>query len=86
MLVKDKGRDIAILRTMGATRGALIMRIFFMTGASIGVVGTLAGVDPGVAFAENIEAPSAAGHPETDSGDRRTLPGGDLLPVGQLPA
>ena len=42
MLVKDKGRDIAILRTMGATRGA-IMRIFLITGASIGVAGTLAG-------------------------------------------
>ena len=43
MLVKDKGRDIAILRTMGATRGA-ILRIFLMTGAAIGVIGTLAGV------------------------------------------
>ena len=42
MLVKDKGRDIAILRTMGATSGA-ILRIFFMTGAAIGIVGTLAG-------------------------------------------
>jgi lipoprotein-releasing system permease protein len=41
MLVKDKGRDIAILRTMGATRGA-IMRIFLMTGAAIGVTGTVA--------------------------------------------
>ena len=40
MLVKDKGRDIAILRTMGATQGA-IMRMFLITGASIGVVGTL---------------------------------------------
>ena len=40
MLVKDKGHDIAILRTMGATRGA-VMRIFFITGASIGIVGTL---------------------------------------------
>src|SRR5207344_1362070 len=40
MLVKDKGRDIAILRTMGATQGA-IMRVFFITGASIGTVGTL---------------------------------------------
>ena len=39
MLVKDKGRDIAILRTMGATQGA-IMRVFLITGASIGVVGT----------------------------------------------
>ncbi|NBB83987.1 MAG: lipoprotein-releasing ABC transporter permease subunit [Alphaproteobacteria bacterium] len=55
MLVKDKGRDIAILRTMGATRG-MVMRIFFLTGASIGVVGTLAGLALGVAFADNIEA------------------------------
>ena len=43
MLVKDKGRDIAILRTMGASRGA-IMRVFFVTGASIGIVGTIAGL------------------------------------------
>jgi lipoprotein-releasing system permease protein len=54
MLVKDKGRDIAILRTMGATRGA-IMRIFFMSGAAIGVVGTLAGFLLGLGFAANIE-------------------------------
>ena len=42
MLVKSKGRDIAILRSMGATKGA-IMRIFFLSGASIGVAGTLLG-------------------------------------------
>ncbi len=54
MLVKDKGRDIAILRTMGATRG-MVMRIFFLTGASIGVVGTFFGFVLGVAFAANIE-------------------------------
>jgi lipoprotein-releasing system permease protein len=54
MLVKDKGRDIAILRTIGATRGA-IMRIFFMSGAAIGVVGTIAGFLLGLAFAANIE-------------------------------
>ncbi len=54
MLVKDKGRDIAILRTMGATRGT-IMRIFFLSGASIGVIGTLAGLALGLAFADNIE-------------------------------
>jgi lipoprotein-releasing system permease protein len=54
MLVKDKGRDIAILRTMGATRGA-IMRIFFMSGATIGVTGTLAGFLLGLGFAANIE-------------------------------
>jgi lipoprotein-releasing system permease protein len=55
MLVKDKGRDIAILRTMGATKGA-VMRVFLITGASIGVVGTLAGLALGVVFCWNIEA------------------------------
>jgi lipoprotein-releasing system permease protein len=54
MLVKDKGRDIAILRTMGATRAA-IMRVFFLSGAAIGVTGTLAGFLLGLAFAANIE-------------------------------
>ncbi|MBR1778803.1 MAG: lipoprotein-releasing ABC transporter permease subunit [Alphaproteobacteria bacterium] len=54
MLVKDKGRDIAVLRTMGATRG-MVMRIFFMTGASIGFFGTLFGVIFGLLFCENIE-------------------------------
>ena len=54
MLVKDKGRDIAILRTMGATRG-MITRIFFLSGASIGVIGTFMGVVLGLAFADNIE-------------------------------
>ncbi len=55
MLVKDKGRDIAILRTMGATRGA-IMRIFFMTGAAIGVFGTIAGVILGIVVCLNVES------------------------------
>ncbi len=55
MMVKDKGRDIAILRTMGASRG-MILRIFMLSGASIGVVGTLAGFALGVAFTDNIEA------------------------------
>ncbi|MCB1547022.1 MAG: lipoprotein-releasing ABC transporter permease subunit [Hyphomicrobiaceae bacterium] len=54
MLVKDKGRDIAILRTMGATRGA-VMRVFLITGASIGIVGTLAGLVLGVVFCRYIE-------------------------------
>lgn len=54
MLVKDKGRDIGILRTMGATRGA-IMRIFLVTGAAIGVVGTLAGFLLGLIVCLNVE-------------------------------
>lgn len=54
MLVKDKGRDIAILRTMGATKGA-VMRVFLITGASIGIVGTIAGFVLGVVFCWNIE-------------------------------
>ena len=54
MLVKDKTRDIAILRTMGATPGS-IMRVFFMSGAAVGVLGTLAGFGLGMAFALNIE-------------------------------
>jgi lipoprotein-releasing system permease protein len=55
MLVKSKGRDIAILRTMGATR-AMVLRIFVLSGASIGFIGTLAGFVAGVEFAEHIEA------------------------------
>jgi lipoprotein-releasing system permease protein len=55
MLVKNKGRDIAILRTMGAGRGA-ILRIFFMAGASIGLAGTAAGLIFGLVFCLNIEA------------------------------
>jgi len=54
MLVKDKSADIAILRTMGATRGA-VMRIFFISGASIGVSGTVIGFVIGVLFCANIE-------------------------------
>jgi lipoprotein-releasing system permease protein len=54
MLVKDKGRDIGILRTMGATKGA-IMRVFLITGASIGVVGTLAGAVLGIVFCWKID-------------------------------
>ncbi len=55
MLVKDKGRDIAVLRTMGATRG-MITRVFFMTGASVGLVGTALGSAIGLLFCQNIEA------------------------------
>ena len=55
MMVKDKGKDIAVLRTMGATRGA-IMRIFLLAGASIGVAGTIAGFLLGIVFCWNIDS------------------------------
>jgi len=55
MLVKDKGHDIAILRTMGATSGS-IMRIFLMAGASIGVAGTFAGLVLGTLICLNVES------------------------------
>jgi lipoprotein-releasing system permease protein len=55
MLVKDKSGDIAIMRTMGATQGA-IMRIFLITGAAIGVVGTFTGFFLGVLVCWNIES------------------------------
>jgi len=55
MLVKDKGRDIAILRTIGSTQGA-VMRIFLITGSSIGVMGTLAGFLLGVVVCLNVES------------------------------
>lgn len=54
MLVNDKRKDIAILRTMGATRQTILW-IFLMSGAMIGVVGTLAGFILGISFASNIE-------------------------------
>ena len=55
MLVKDKGSDIAIMRTMGATQGA-IMRIFLITGASIGMVGTIVGFLLGTIICLNVES------------------------------
>jgi len=55
MLVKDKGSDIAILRTMGASQGS-VMRVFFITGASIGVVGTFAGLLLGTVVCMNVES------------------------------
>lgn len=54
MLVKDKGRDIAIMRTMGALRSSM-MKIFMLTGASVGIAGTATGAVLGIAFALNIE-------------------------------
>ena len=54
MLVNDKAKAIAIMRTMGATQG-MIMRIFMIAGASVGVVGTLAGFGLGLLFCLNID-------------------------------
>ncbi len=54
MLVKNKARDIAILRTIGATKGS-ILRVFFMAGAMVGVLGTLAGLIIGILFCINID-------------------------------
>ena len=55
MLVRTKTADIAILRTMGASRGA-ILRVFLLDGLAIGGVGTILGVVLGLGFARNIEA------------------------------
>jgi lipoprotein-releasing system permease protein len=55
MVVKDKQSDIAILRTIGATRGSII-RIFVTQGSVIGVLGTLLGVTIGVLLATNLES------------------------------
>ena len=55
MLVRNKGRDIGILRTMGLTESS-ILRVFFICGASVGLVGTLIGVGLGVLFTLNIDA------------------------------
>jgi len=55
MLVKDKGRDIAILRTMGATQG-MMMRVFFIAGSSIGAMGALVGTVFGLLFSWNIDS------------------------------
>ena len=55
MLVKNKGRDIGILRTMGLSEGS-VLRVFFICGAGVGVIGTLAGLALGVLFVVNIDA------------------------------
>ncbi len=68
MLVKDKGPDIAILRTMGATQGS-VMRIFFITGASIGVVGTLGGFLLGTVVCLNVEIHPAIHILDHEQGD-----------------
>ncbi len=81
MLVKDKGRDIAVLRTIGATKG-MVMRIFFIDGAFIGVIGTLIGLVIGILFCENIE--SIRRFLETLSG--RELFSAEIYFLSKLPA
>ena len=81
MLVKDKSRDVAVLRTMGATRG-MIMRIFFLDGAFIGFVGTGIGVSLGLLFCENIE--NIRQFLQTISG--RDLFSAEIYFLSQLPA
>ena len=55
MLVKNKGRDIGILRTMGLSQGS-VLRVFFLCGAMTGIVGTLIGLVLGVLIAVNIDS------------------------------
>jgi lipoprotein-releasing system permease protein len=81
MLVKDKGRDIAILRTMGATRGA-VMRVFFMTGAAIGVTGTLLGLGLGLLLCWRIDDIKAG----LESLLKRDLFSAEIYFLSQLPA
>lgn len=59
MLVKNKGRDVAVLRTLGASQGS-ILRVFFMSGAMIGIIGTIAGLLLGILFCTFIEQIQAA--------------------------
>ena len=78
MLVQDKARAIAVLRTMGATRGA-ILRIFLITGATIGVVGTFCGLGLGL-----LVAPQRRADPQRAqlSARRQSVPVRVLLPLG----
>ena len=68
MLVKDKSSDIAILRTMGASQGS-VMRVFFITGASIGVLGTLGGFLLGTVVCLNVEIHPAIHFLDHEPGD-----------------
>ena len=83
MLVKNKGRDIGILRTVGLTEGA-IMRVFFIVGASIGVIGTVAGVALGVLFSLNIESVYTVVDLVTGSGRDALERSGFFFPPAEL--
>ena len=67
MLVKNKGRDIGILRTMGLTEGS-VLRVFFLCGAFTGIIGTIAGVALGVLLALNVDNIMAALNALTNGG------------------
>ena len=81
MLVQDKARAIAVLRTMGATRGA-VQRIFLITGATIGVSGTLGGFALGLGVAANLDA-IRAGINKLMGGE---LASSELVYISQLPS
>ena len=81
MMVKDKTGDIAVLRTFGAGRGA-VLRIFLMCGASVGVLGTLIGVVLGVLFCLNIQ--TIQGWVEAATGTRVFNP--EVYYLAHLPA
>ncbi len=81
MLVKDKRGDIAILRTMGASRG-MILRVFLIAGASVGVIGTIVGTALGIGFADNIE--TIRGWIEHLTGSHLFAP--EIYFLSQLPA
>ncbi len=79
MLVKNKGRDIGILRTMGLSEGS-ILRVFFLCGASVGTLGTVFGVILGVIFAWNIDHVYALVDTLTVSGVRELEANGFFFP------
>ncbi len=83
MLVKNKGRDIGILRTIGLDE-ASVLRIFFLVGASIGTIGTLAGVGLGVVFALNIDHIYTALDWFTGSGKAQLEAQGFFFPPAEL--
>ena len=85
MLVKNKGRDIGILRTIGLSQGA-VMRVFFLCGALVGTLGTALGVVLGVVFALNIDLVYALADRLTGQGMARLEANGFIFPSARLTA